>query len=255
MSRNRQAAYFVANCIIILFIMIVLTAICIDAGEVGKDEILMEPIESTTVGTVITTPSETISPEMPTPETTAPPIETTPPETTIPIETQPTIFPPEILPQPELGEGCVVYTVPEKYNVKDFKSYESWKSINVETSPHYRLQREYAYTGEDGIRMVNERYCIALGSYFTETIGQYVDVILQNGTVISCILGDQKSDSHTDDFHIAHRSDGSIVEFIVDLKSIDSLAKKMGSMSYAHSEWRSPVVKIIVYDYNFFDEL
>jgi hypothetical protein len=127
-----------------------------------------------------------------------------------------------------------------------------WRAITSRTSPHYKLQNSYAYTAEDGIRMVEGRYCIALGSYFTKTIGQYVDVVLENGTVIHCILGDQKSDAHTDAAHIAH-PDGSIVEFIIDKKLIDPLPRRMGSMSYAYEEWRSPVVQIIVYDINYFD--
>ena len=144
------------------------------------------------------------------------------------------------------------FNVPEQYNSKDFKSFERWQSITAKNTPHYKLQNEYAYTGDDGIRMVDGRYCIALGSYFTTAIGQYVDIVLANGTVIPCILGDQKADIHTDDLHIAH-PDGSIVEFIVDMDVIASLARKMGNMSYAYDEWRSPVVQVIVYDINHFD--
>lgn len=145
--------------------------------------------------------------------------------------------------------------VPEKYNARDFKSYEDWRAIKSKTSPHYKLQREYAYTGEDGFRMVEDRYCVALGSYFTTRIGQYVDIVLQNGFVIKAILGDQKADKHTDSKHIAHKTDGSIAEFIVDKHEISPYTKDLGSVSRSHENWNSPVVKIIVYDRNFFDEV
>ena len=102
--------------------------------------------------------------------------------------------------------------------------------------------------------MVEGRYCIALGSYFTTTIGQYIDIVLANGTVIPCILGDQKADAHTDSLHVAHRTDGSVVEFIVDKKVLPNTPKRMGNISYSYDEWRSPVVQIIVYDINIFDK-
>lgn len=146
-----------------------------------------------------------------------------------------------------------IINVPVEYTKRDFKSYEDYRNITSIYSPHYRLQHEYAYTGEDGIRMVNGRYCIALGSYFVTRIGQYVDIVLANGTIIPCILGDQKADHHTGDLHIAHSTDSSVVEFIVDRKVLPDLPRKMGSISYSYSEWRSPVVQVIVYDINEFD--
>lgn len=148
-----------------------------------------------------------------------------------------------------------VFNIPESYTLRDFKSYEDYRAITSKVSKHYKLQNEYAITSPDGLRKVNGRYCIAVGSYFTTAIGQYIDVILENGTVISCILGDQKSDAHTDALHIAHKSDGSIVEFIVDLDVLDSIPRGMGSVSYVYEEWKSPVAQIIVYDLNFFDTI
>ena len=147
-----------------------------------------------------------------------------------------------------------IIQVPECYLERDFKSYEDYRAITSRTSPHYRLQHEYAYTNSDGIRMVNGRYCVALGSYFTTTIGQYVDIVLANGTIIPCILGDQKADAHTDQLHIAHVSDGSIVEFIVDKTVLPDLPRRMGNISYSYNEWQSPVIQVIVYDINEFSQ-
>ena len=195
-------------------------------------------------------PTEPIAPTEPTtsvvetiPTTAASlPIETTNPTTATTLPAAPT--------EPPIN--FVIVDVPESYNTKDFKSYESWKAITAKNTPHYKLQNEYAYTNSDGIRMVDGRYCIALGSYFTTAIGQYVDIVLENGTIIHCILGDQKADIHTDALHIAH-PDGSIVEFIVDTDKIPTMARRMGNMSYAYPEWNSPVVQVIVYDINHFD--
>ena len=148
-----------------------------------------------------------------------------------------------------------IIPVPEKYQKRDFKSYEPYTAIKSKISPHYKLQREYAYTNEEnGIRMVNDRYCIALGSYFVYRIGQYVDVVLANGVIIKCILGDQKADAHTDNLHIAHKTDGSIIEFIVDKNKLPKYPRIRGNLSYLCEEWQSPVAQIIVYEVNVFDE-
>ncbi|MBR4315031.1 MAG: hypothetical protein IKP66_09000, partial [Lachnospiraceae bacterium] len=64
--------------------------------------------------------------------------------------------------------------------------------------------------------MSEGRYCIAVGSFYTTQIGQKIDLVLTNGTVIKCILGDCKSDEHTDETHRYHAIDGSVAEFIVD---------------------------------------
>lgn len=144
--------------------------------------------------------------------------------------------------------------VPLNYAEKDFKSYEDYRAIKNVVTRNYKLQNEYAYTGEEGIRMVNGRYCIAMGSYFTKAVGQYIDIILENGTVIPCILGDQKDDNHTDKLHIAHVSDGSIVEFIVDKECLNDVPKKMGNISFCHEEWNSPVAQVKIYNINIFEE-
>jgi hypothetical protein len=146
-----------------------------------------------------------------------------------------------------------LFDVPSQYRKNDFKSFEDYRQITSTSSPHYELQREHARTGTYGIRMVDGRFCIALGSYFTEEIGQYVDIILENGTVIPCILGDQKADAHTDALHIAHRTDGSVVEFIVDRNALPERAQARGNISYCCDEWNSPVVQIKVYNNNYFE--
>lgn len=148
-----------------------------------------------------------------------------------------------------------IIKVPDDYSRRrDFKSYEDYRQIKSKNSPHYKLQNEYAYTGSFGIRMVNDRFCIALGGYFTDIIGQYVDIVLENGTVIPCILGDQKAREHTDNMNISHLTDGSILEFIVDKPMLNDIPRKMGNISYCCDEWMSPVSQVIVYNTNFFTE-
>lgn len=126
------------------------------------------------------------------------------------------------------------------------KSYMDYKFITSKSSDQYKLQEALAYTGEYGLRMVNGRYCIAVGSYYTTTIGQYLDIELENGNVIKAILADCKADIHTD---ITNRinPNGSVIEFVVETENLDNMARKMGDISYVNG-WDSKVVNIKVYD-------
>lgn len=129
-----------------------------------------------------------------------------------------------------------------------FKSFMDYRCITAVGSKQYQLQHSVAYTGNYGIRQINGRYCVAIGSYFTTEIGTYFDLILANGTVISCILGDAKADQDTDSSNIITEHNGCLSEFIVDTPSLYSEAKRMGNISYCDEDWNSPVVKIRVYE-------
>lgn len=126
------------------------------------------------------------------------------------------------------------------------KSYMSYKAITSRTSPQYKLQ-QIAYTGTHGIRQVNGRFCIALGSAYTKVIGTYVDIILENREVIPCILADQKQDIHTDETHRVC-FDGSLVEFVVDTDYVINRVIKSGDLSVVCEEWNPMVEEVIVYD-------
>nr|DAW33736.1 MAG TPA: SH3 domain protein [Caudoviricetes sp.] len=127
------------------------------------------------------------------------------------------------------------------------KSYMDYTAITSKSSPQYKLQHKYAHTDDTGIRMVDGRYCIALGSYYTHRIGQYVDLVLENGEVIECIIGDQKDDRDTNSSNtIAH--DGSATEFIVETKALPRMVRRMGDIGYTYDGWLSKVIEIRIYD-------
>ena len=129
------------------------------------------------------------------------------------------------------------------------KSYMGHHMITATSSPQYRLQHTLAYTGNYGIRQVNGRYCVALGSAYTTKIGTYFDLILENGTVIPCILADQKDDKDTDWSNRITEHDMSLTEFVVSEGSLSSNVTRMGDISYVTSSWNSPVKYIKIYDY------
>lgn len=137
------------------------------------------------------------------------------------------------------------YSVPE---TSGFKSFMSYKAITSKSSPQYKLQHEKAYTGKNGIRQVDGRYCVAIGSYFTNEIGALFDLVLENGTVIPCILADQKADKDTDSQNIITRHNGCLSEFIVDVGNLKREIARMGDVSYFNNDWDSPVESIRVYE-------
>lgn len=144
----------------------------------------------------------------------------------------------------------------KSYDVQDnnaFKSFMDYRTITDVSSKQYALQQYYAKTSSYGIRAVSNRFCIALGSYFSADIGQWVDLVLENGTVIRCIMADLKDDVDTDDANIATTANGCISEFIVDTPELDDSVKLHGNVSYCTDEWDSPIVSVKVYNNNVFD--
>jgi len=116
---------------------------------------------------------------------------------------QPTKFI-QVLSQPVYGARC------------HFKSWMDWRSITSRSSRQWRMQ-QIAYTCELGFRRVNGLYMIALGTYFLYGgVGDVFEITLSGGRTFRAVVGDVKSDRHTDPTNRFHLSDGSLVEFIVD---------------------------------------
>lgn len=144
-----------------------------------------------------------------------------------------------------------VYQVPSNRGFMSYMPYmlSSGRSIFSSTSKQRQVQN-IAYTGNYGIRQVNERYCVAIGSYFTSEIGVYFDIVLSNGTVIPCVLADAKANRDTDSTNIITTHDGSVAEFIVDNSVLNSNAKRFGNIAMCCDEWQSSIKNIVIYDKN-----
>ncbi|MCR5847565.1 MAG: hypothetical protein K6G75_05540 [Lachnospiraceae bacterium] len=143
-----------------------------------------------------------------------------------------------------------VYDMP-KYNAyHGQKAYEYYSAITSRISKQYRIE-EVAYTDDLGFRKYDDRYLIAIGTYFNAPVGTYIDVELANGTVIPCIVGDIKSDRDTDDNNVYSLSCGCATEFIVDGSKFGTQSR--GDVSGLNEGWDSTVVHIIVYEHNYFN--
>ena len=144
-----------------------------------------------------------------------------------------------------------VYDLPDYSPYYGQKAYENYSAITNTLTPHYRLE-QVAHTDEFGFRVYDGRYLIAIGTYFKAPVGTYIDVELENGMIIPCIVGDIKADVDTEENNVYSLSCGCATEFIVDGWKIDPYTK--GDISSVFDGWESPVVNIIVYDYNYFDD-
>ena len=128
-----------------------------------------------------------------------------------------------------------------------FKSYMDADTITSRNTDQYKLKDKYIIDEQTGIWTVDERYCIAVGSYYTKSIGTYIDVVMENGSTLHCILGECKRNRDTD-YTNRQNSNGSVVEFIVNTSSMPSMVRKMGNCSYACEEMKGEIKSIIVYD-------
>jgi len=114
-----------------------------------------------------------------------------------------------------------------------FKSWMDWRAITYRNSRQWRMQ-QIAYTCDDGFRRVDGLYMIALGTYFLYSgVGDVFDITLSSGVTFRAVVGDIKSDRHTDPTNRFHITDGSVIEFLVDRQVMCSQVLSRGNVSYA----------------------
>lgn len=133
---------------------------------------------------------------------------------------------------------------------KSFKSYEDGNYITDSSKlAQGRLKKKYHLDCQSGVWMVGNRYCIALGSYYTKKIGVKVDLVLShNGRkyILKCITADSKADQDTINNHRVHK-DGSVVEFVVKTSVLPLKVRKMGDVSYAGKKFKGRIEQIRIY--------
>ncbi len=122
-----------------------------------------------------------------------------------------------------------------------FKSYMDYRTITNTSSIQWEMQQS-AVTDEEGFRKYNDRYMVAVGTFYASECGKEFEVTLASGITIPVIVGDIKQDVHTDKTNRYVPINGNIVEFIVDTDMLCRLSRVMGDVSYSNLE--GAVVKI-----------
>lgn len=130
-----------------------------------------------------------------------------------------------------------------------FKSYMSYKAITKTDSPQYLLQ-EMCGTDADGFRKCADRYVIAVGHGVGGQVGDCVDLILTNGQIIYCVIGDYKANKYTDKPNLTGVN-GCCSEFIVDSSLLRKDIKNRGNIGCGYFGWDSPVLFIRRYSMNY----
>lgn len=123
----------------------------------------------------------------------------------------------------------------------EFKTYMDYRTITDTSSRQYSLQTK-AITNDDGIRELDGRLMVAMGTYYTKKVGKKFDITLSTGEVIPVIVGDIKSDLHTDPTNRYIEHNGNIVEFIVNEDVLDRKVRITGSLN--HGKLKGKITQI-----------
>ena len=131
-----------------------------------------------------------------------------------------------------INEEKFGYAIP--YGDTSFKSYMDYRCITNVNSLQYALQNE-CWTDDKGLRRHNDDYVIAVGSYYSQDIGDRFEISLDSGETFTAVVGDFKADADTDRTHryfLMQDGQKNIIEFIVDTNDLDATARRMGDISY-----------------------
>lgn len=143
---------------------------------------------------------------------------------------------------------------PEVLDIPDcdtsFKAYMDYNCITDNTTKQWELQQT-AYTDEYGLRKISNDYCVAIGSYYSETVGERLKIKLDSGNEFTVIISDIKKDEHTDSsnrYSPVYDKDGdfysaNVLEFIVDKSQLHSMVKTLGTVSY-YEEFKGNITSI-----------
>lgn len=143
---------------------------------------------------------------------------------------------------PELAEDAegLVEISPLSCGYGSCKTYENYKMIRREGSYSYHLQQIAETDTNTGVRYIEvdgiKYYMIAVGSGWGLAIGDMCKVDLQqdDGTINTffAMLGDGKSDNHTDATRKVGTNSGDVIEFIVDVDQLPEFMSGRGNLDY-----------------------
>jgi hypothetical protein len=113
---------------------------------------------------------------------------------------------------------------------QDFKSYTAYTALSRQSSQWKRIQT-IAHSDPNGLRKVGDYYCVAMGSYYSTTLGDLFRITTEHGNVFEIIICDFKADRHTNATHQYTARNQCITEFYVDYSCFNSAARRAGSIS------------------------
>lgn len=141
----------------------------------------------------------------------------------------------------------------KKYKVKNdtsFKSFEDADCITNNTNiPQGKIKKKYHLDYDTGLWMIGNRYCIAIGQFYTSSIGVKIDVVLKyknKKKILRCITADCKAKKDTINNNKVH-TDGSMIEFIVKTSCLSKIVKYTGNVSNAGEKFKGNIIEMRIY--------
>ena len=126
----------------------------------------------------------------------------------------------------------------------EFKSYTNYQLLNHNSPQWTQIQcHPDAYTDINGLRKVGEYYCVAMGSYYAERLGDLFEIQTEGGS-FKVIICDFKADVHTDINNQYTINNGCMVEFYVDMSAFSSYHQNLGNVSYVDVNFQGKILSV-----------
>ena len=217
--RNKKLTLLIALSILtIIAIAVVASPIANSGAKAPETEVAEEveeaPLQPSTEETKIEEPE--VMTETPAPEIKEEPVE----EVKQQIEPKPQT-------QAIKGSSATGYSIPPVNT--SFKSWMPYTAITKRGSPQYK-QQQYAYTDENGLRKIGDDYCVAMGTYYSSTIGERFKITMSTGATFTVIISDIKSNRHTDSTHRYTARNHCMMEFLVDKNCLANCIRVSGNV-------------------------
>lgn len=145
-------------------------------------------------------------------------------------------------PEIEVKDDMVEYTLMDVPNIdSSFKTWMSYKAVTSVSSQQYKYINDYGWADENGFMrssadmsygIEQDYYLIALGSYYGTEIGTKYRITLDTGNVFYGVLADCKDDKHTEATNRYIVENGNVVEFLVNVSTLNKTVKVTGSANY-----------------------
>lgn len=120
-------------------------------------------------------------------------------------------------------------------------TYMGWQLITSKSSTQYKLKEAAGMNfDENGFGKIGDRYVVATTTTYGN-VGDYIDVVQKDGTVIKGIIGDIKNQNDAGCNKWGHDNGQSVIEFVVDKDSWYRTSKTVDSF---HPEWKQSVAQI-----------
>lgn len=125
-------------------------------------------------------------------------------------------------------EQGIHYNVPIGMN---FYGYMDYSCVTDTNSAQYKFQQN-CWTDSQGLRRQCNDYVVALGSYYSTTIGERFLVTLDTGITYTIVIGDCKADCDTNPTNQYTYAGQyiNIIEFIVDTPCLDYSISQSGDI-------------------------